>query len=56
MDTSNNHNLLFSIIFFAASVVSYLRGETIALISSVAMALILLLTYITFKKIIRNFI
>jgi hypothetical protein len=56
MDTSNKQNLFFSVTFFAASVISYLRGETIALISSTAMSLTLLLVYFIFRKISRNYI
>jgi hypothetical protein len=54
MDISNKQNLLFGIIFFATSVIAFIRGETIALISSIGMTLIFLLIYITFKIIQRK--
>jgi hypothetical protein len=54
MYATNNQNLLFSIIFFATSVISFMRGETVAMISSIGMSLIFFLIYITFKIIQRK--
>jgi len=54
MNTSNNRNLIFYIMFFAASVISYLREETVALISSLGMALIFFLVYMNFRTMQRK--
>lgn len=55
MGSSNNQNLVFGIIFLGASVFSFMRGETIALISSVGMSLIFFMIYITFRIMRRKF-
>jgi len=55
MGKLNNQNLLFSIIFFVTSMISIIRGETIALISSSGMSLLFLMIYITFKTMQRKF-
>ena len=49
MNISNGQNLLYSLIFFATSAISYLRGETFAVVSSIVMSLLFILLYITFK-------
>ena len=48
MNTYNNQNLLFSLIYLATSAISYLQKETISLISSLSMALLFLMIYIIF--------
>jgi hypothetical protein len=54
MGTYNNQNLYFGIIFFITSVISFMRGETIALVSSISMSLIFFLIYITLKILKRS--
>lgn len=54
MNISNGQNLLYSLIFFATSAISYLRGETIAVVSSIVMSLLFILLYITFKIMSRK--
>jgi heme exporter protein D len=41
-------------VFFATSAISYLRGETIAVVSSIVMSLLFILLYITFKIMSRK--